>query len=438
MTKTAFEDITSGLRRWQVLLGLLDMFIAMLTCPAHFAMPYFAPKVDSWCAPPSHLHNVSSDLWRNLSGPHSDALGGPSQCETYDFDYSNVTADGFEKFAKSVMNSSAEVKKCDSWSYDTSVWKKTIVGDVTAIRECILALLANAHFSKLIPESPRWLISVGKFDEALITMKKIAKINGQTLPSDETIMAELRELEYKIKNKSQNQASIADLFRTKNMRRKTIILYYICCHDSRDVETSESNTDTTTTTFSFPGPNVWQAVTLKHGIETAATRQQQFANQGLTCNRFVVALIYFALSLNMQDLGGDLFVSMAIAGSLNIFGYFLTVLVMSKIGRRIPTAASLIVGGVFLAMSMLLPKSVGWLNIIIVLIGRTAISMTFSLIYVFTPEVHPTVDDISSPYISKTILAVLAITAGLSTLGLPETKDRNLPETLEDGENYEL
>ncbi|KAG1714611.1 Organic cation transporter protein [Nymphon striatum] len=291
---------------------------------------------------------------------------------------------------------------------------------------------------RLIPESPRWLISVGKFDEALITMKKIAKINGQTLPSDETIMAELRELEYKIKNKSQNQASIADLFRTKNMRRKTIILYYICCHDSRDVETSESNTDTTTTTFSFPGPNVWQAVTLKHGIETAATRQQQFANQGLTCNRFVVALIYFALSLNMQDLGGDLFVSMAIAGSLNIFGYFLTVLVMSKIGRRIPTAASLIVGGVFLAMSMLLPKSVGWLNIIIVLIGRTAISMTFSLIYVFTPEVHPTVDDISSPYISKTILAVLAITAGLSTLGLPETKDRNLPETLEDGENYEL
>ncbi|KAG1714612.1 Solute carrier family 22 member 3 [Nymphon striatum] len=301
-----------------------------------------------------------------------------------------------------------------------------------------LPLLLIIIFVLLIPESPRWLISVGKFDEALITMKKIAKINGQTLPSDETIMAELRELEYKIKNKSQNQASIADLFRTKNMRRKTIILYYICCHDSRDVETSESNTDTTTTTFSFPGPNVWQAVTLKHGIETAATRQQQFANQGLTCNRFVVALIYFALSLNMQDLGGDLFVSMAIAGSLNIFGYFLTVLVMSKIGRRIPTAASLIVGGVFLAMSMLLPKSVGWLNIIIVLIGRTAISMTFSLIYVFTPEVHPTVDDISSPYISKTILAVLAITAGLSTLGLPETKDRNLPETLEDGENYEL
>ncbi|KAG1714610.1 Solute carrier family 22 member 3 [Nymphon striatum] len=375
MTKTAFEDITSGLRRWQVLLGLLDMFIAMLTCPAHFAMPYFAPKVDSWCAPPSHLHNVSSDLWRNLSGPHSDALGGPSQCETYDFDYSNVTADGFEKFAKSVMNSSAEVKKCDSWSYDTSVWKKTIVGDWNLVcdRKFLISVSSSMYLvglmfgvvafgqlsDKLIPESPRWLISVGKFDEALITMKKIAKINGQTLPSDETIMAELRELE-------------------------------------------------------------------------------AFNQRHVSHSRFVVALIYFALSLNMQDLGGDLFVSMAIAGSLNIFGYFLTVLVMSKIGRRIPTAASLIVGGVFLAMSMLLPKSVGWLNIIIVLIGRTAISMTFSLIYVFTPEVHPTVDDISSPYISKTILAVLAITAGLSTLGLPETKDRNLPETLEDGENYEL
>lgn len=130
MATPTFEKITGGLRRWQLLLGFLDMFIAMLTCPAHFAMPYYAPKIDFWCAPPSHLQNVSTDLWRQMSIPQSKALGGPSQCEQFDFSYSNVSADNYEQFVKSAMNSTKEVKSCDSWSYDKSVWKKTIVEDV--------------------------------------------------------------------------------------------------------------------------------------------------------------------------------------------------------------------------------------------------------------------------------------------------------------------
>lgn len=35
-----------------------------------------------------------------------------------------------------------------------------------------------------LPESPRWLISKGRYEEAMVVLKKCAKVNGVTLPDD--------------------------------------------------------------------------------------------------------------------------------------------------------------------------------------------------------------------------------------------------------------
>ncbi|XP_014663311.1 PREDICTED: organic cation transporter protein-like [Priapulus caudatus] len=90
-----------------------------------------------------------------------------------------------------------------------------------------------------------------------------------------------------------------------------------------------------------------------------------------------------------------------------------------------------------------------------------ASSGTYGICYLYSGELYPTVvrniglgsnstwarvSAILAPYVALLgmyrreypllIFGVLAISAGIAALFLPETKDQELPETLEDGENF--
>lgn len=87
----------------------------------------------------------------------------------------------------------------------------------------------------VLPESPRWLIATGNYRRAAKLMKTIAKYNGETIPDDyeEVLRHKLKRMPIPIINSSMDNIApvisigMLDLFRTPNMRAKTLIITFI-------------------------------------------------------------------------------------------------------------------------------------------------------------------------------------------------------------------
>ncbi|XP_027209356.1 organic cation transporter 1 isoform X1 [Penaeus vannamei] len=68
-----------------------------------------------------------------------------------------------------------------------------------------------------LPESPRWLLSMGRVEECVAIMKKVAATNGRALPSN------LRELLEEAKADEKKTASMRDLLRHSSLRKHLVI-----------------------------------------------------------------------------------------------------------------------------------------------------------------------------------------------------------------------
>lgn len=137
----------------------------------------------------------------------------------------------------------------------------------------------------ILLESPKWLFSVGRLEEAEVITRRMAKLNGRSVP-----------LDWKLKNlsinddmpNSRHKATVLDLFRTPQMRVKTLILYG---------------------------------------------------------NWFTIVITYYGLTLNSTDLGGDFHINFMINGALEFPAYILALVLVRYCGRRIPYAGCLALSG---------------------------------------------------------------------------------------------
>ncbi|CAH1781865.1 unnamed protein product [Owenia fusiformis] len=274
---------------------------------------------------------------------------------------------------------------------------------------CLLPGLIVVFF---LPESPRWLMATGRWNEAEAVCKKIARINRVKL-SEDFNLDKYREAYYENKTCEENEdngktnATILDLFRTPRLRKRTILTY---------------------------------------------------------CMWFTMIFLAFGIDLNVEKIiPGDVYLNMLSMTCLNELGGFVTgYIAIFKMKRRIVVTTWFIIAGVcVIAMAPLMLLGIPGIITALGLIGAMLVTNLWCLVYLFSGELFPTVarsvgmgsgsslsrlgglitpqlpllGDIwyGLPYI---VLGVVAILGGILVLCLPETKNRRLPDTLQEAEIF--
>ncbi|XP_048774399.2 organic cation transporter protein-like isoform X1 [Ostrea edulis] len=255
----------------------------------------------------------------------------------------------------------------------------------------------------LVPESPRWLISQGRNEEANVILQKIAKVNGTKVSPDV-----VRNLTIK----KEKTGSFKDLLKSKTMCIRAIIL----CFN-------------------------WMAVCLMYyGVTINAGNIGDFY-----LNFFLMGIVEFPGILTTIAL-------------IDRIGRKKLHLLCMMVGG---VACLCTIFTVSFARETLRP-----LTITLAAIGKMASSAAFVCVFIFTVELFPTVirnialgggscfariGSMMAPYcvalgmtiggsigeaLPLVIFGAASVTAGLMCLYLPETLNQKLPETIEDGINF--
>lgn len=83
-------------------------------------------------------------------------------------------------------------------------------------------------FYFILPESAQWLISKNDIEGAIVCYRRVARFNGKVLDNDtiESFRAHHRNQLMKQQQSSGKEPGLLGLFRTKRLRRNTLILFF--------------------------------------------------------------------------------------------------------------------------------------------------------------------------------------------------------------------
>ncbi|XP_032788170.2 organic cation transporter 1 isoform X1 [Daphnia magna] len=293
-----------------------------------------------------------------------------------------------------------------------------------------LALATSVPFLPLfgyywvVPESPRWLLSRNRIDEAEAIVQHIARINKRTIPPNYLRSLQqhpdlLLQTDINIKLSTEEQQEIPrhpshqpskgtmlELLSYPNMRRKFYILTFLWLANS---------------------------------------------------------VAYNGLSYNSSNLGVSDTLAFFINAIVEAPAYVLTWWAMSRWGRRWVTCLTMLLGGLACCCCMLVPEDPLWISVTLAMIGKFGIAASFGIIFLYASELLPTVVRsqamaiasfvagiglIAFPYIvflavysrllPLLIMGLLATAGALCSVLLPETLGVSLPQTLEEGEAFGL
>ena len=74
-----------------------------------------------------------------------------------------------------------------------------------------------------MPESFRWLVSHGRFDDARLVIEKVARINGVKVPD----LSDLEKVALQNEDTNNRTYTLLDLFKKFQIRKNTLLLAFM-------------------------------------------------------------------------------------------------------------------------------------------------------------------------------------------------------------------
>uniref|UniRef100_A0A1B6KGK7 Major facilitator superfamily (MFS) profile domain-containing protein n=1 Tax=Graphocephala atropunctata TaxID=36148 RepID=A0A1B6KGK7_9HEMI len=255
----------------------------------------------------------------------------------------------------------------------------------------------------LIPESPRWLMAVGRHEEALVILKSAAATNKNELPGEITFSTtEKQRIEMEGK-----KPNIIDLLRTPNMRKKTLAMCF---------------------------------------------------------NWMACGLGFYGLAQYISTIGGNIFINVAVSGIFVVPGLLVTLLTLDRFGRKTTLIGGQLLASVSCFLIIFFPEAPERSDlprVALASLGILGIGISFPTAYLYSGELFPTVVrnvgigsgsmsarigsmiapfvaslSADSDFLTPLVFSLVPLTGAFLGLLLPETRGCTLPQTLEEGETF--
>ncbi|KAL3277354.1 hypothetical protein HHI36_012704 [Cryptolaemus montrouzieri] len=256
----------------------------------------------------------------------------------------------------------------------------------------------------ILPESPRWLMTVGRIEESVQVLEKAAKCNQlPTTSIREDVNTFIQKSDVK-KNNEGHGGNAMDLVRTPVIR-----IYTIC----------------------------------------------------ICFNWLVCGLCFFGVAQYIGQLGGNIFINVAISGVIQIPGTFFALWALEAWGRRNSLILSNVVAGLAVLLIGVASDDPAWVKPALSFIGILGLAVSFPTVYIYSGELFPTlirnigvgtssmcarIGSMAAPFIAglapvspwapTLIFGIVPLIGAVLCLKLPETLNCRLPDTIEEAEKY--
>ncbi|XP_059189465.1 solute carrier family 22 member 7-like [Centropristis striata] len=276
-------------------------------------------------------------------------------------------------------------------AYFVTDWRWLIVSVTSPL---ILAIITW----RWMPESARWLIANGKLEQAQLYLKKCAKMN-RTEDLVHTLKTETLST-IVVTEKRDRPYSYLDLIRTPKMRK-----------------------------LMLRTGAVW----------------------------FCVAITFYGISFNITGFGLNIYLTQFTYAVVELPAKISVYYLLDKIGRRSTEVGALLLAGICLGINVVVPKDMPVARTVVAIIGKGFSSASFATIVLYSSELYPTVIRQNgmgynsfmarfgvavAPLIllleevwkdlPQVVLCSTAILGAIVARTLSETRNRCLPETIED------
>ncbi|KAM3602193.1 uncharacterized protein V6R79_025968 [Siganus canaliculatus] len=257
-------------------------------------------------------------------------------------------------------------------------------------------------YSWWFSESARWLVLNRRSEEALKILHRVARINGKKEIANTLTLEVLNSHMRKEIESNQSSLTAYDLMRTRGMRRISICLLV-----------------------------VW----------------------------FSTSFAYYGLAMDLQKFGVSIYMMQIIFGAVDFPAKLFALGMLSYLGRRVSQAACLFLSACVIFANIFVPRDMQTIRTTLACLGKGFTSASFTVVYLYTGELYPTVirqtgmgfvstmarvgsmaapavlilDEVL-PALPSVVYGGSAVLAGCFACFLPETLNIHLPETIEDVE----